>query len=316
VKKIDQTNFCPPNLDESDSLSPLVVHRRKGTDNRSLVIFVHGLSGDRYGTWGKFPHLLFDDCPHIDLGAYAYRTALKRAVFWKSISLSREAEIFAQELRDDDQYKQIILIGHSMGGLLCKSAIKWLHEAGATNTLDRLNGLVLMDVPQAGSVRRIPFLDRISSDAAVLKAHGEFVTNVTRMFQNHIWNSSETAPVGKVHLPTWALKGASDFWVDRLSAGLDLPDCQMKTVHGSHTSIVKPVCRENEGYKYVRDCIEQLCPTPKQIANCQENDQKSMQFYEKKFQELRVWKEKYDLGEDLVAEYDKKILDQWVQDKR
>ena len=41
-----------------------------------------------------------------------------------------------------------------------------------------------------------------------------------------------------------------------------------------------------------------------------------MQFYEKKFQELRVWKEKYDLGEDLVAEYDKKILDQWVQDKR
>src|ERR1700730_14939196 len=83
----------------------LVIHR-KAAGNRYLVVFVHGLGGSRYGedsTWGFFPKFLFEDLPQLDVGLYEYRTLLGRAKFWKSVSLSDEAEAFADIIRDIGQ---------------------------------------------------------------------------------------------------------------------------------------------------------------------------------------------------------------------
>ena len=46
--------------DEVPEDEPLVVHDG-GRKHAHLVVFVHGLGGSRYGTWGDFPRFVFDD---------------------------------------------------------------------------------------------------------------------------------------------------------------------------------------------------------------------------------------------------------------
>lgn len=73
---------------------PLVVHRRDERHGaRKLVIFVHGLGGERYATWGQFPWFLLADVEDAHVGLYAYRTASSRFKFGASLELDAEAVV-------------------------------------------------------------------------------------------------------------------------------------------------------------------------------------------------------------------------------
>jgi len=259
--EIKQASFqAPDDLDEATQY-PLIIHSKHTLDNKDnhLIIFIHGLGGRRYGdksTWGNFPKFIFEDIPQLDVGLYEYRTAFRRLVFWKSIPLREEARILAEIIRDElSKYKSIILVGHSMGGLLCKAVITSLVSAGDKATLSRISGLVLMASPQLGSTRVFSFLSPLSSDFQVLKAHGDFVTEINETFENHLCQDEHINAEGKTIIPTWAVRGASDFWVDALSSGIGLASSRIKVVHGSHTEIVKPKSRDIGAYTWVRDRI-------------------------------------------------------------
>lgn len=60
-------------FEKASSLNdPLVVHRRDEKQSAgTLVIFVHGLGGDRYQTRGEFPQFLLTDIEDADVGLYA-----------------------------------------------------------------------------------------------------------------------------------------------------------------------------------------------------------------------------------------------------
>jgi hypothetical protein len=49
--------------------------------------------------------------------------------------------------------------------------------------------------------------------------------------------------------------GASDFWVDELSAGIGMPTRQRKVVIGTHVDVVKPRSKESPVYCWVRDQV-------------------------------------------------------------
>ena len=154
----------------------MVVHQRtEPTANNKLALFVHGLGGRRYGkhsTWGNFPRFMSEDFPELDIGMYQYRTLTGRFVFTKSVSLEEEARVFADVVRDQlASYANIVLIGHSMGGLLCKAVIHELVGRGDRNTLERIGGLMLMATPQLGSLRVPGFFGLLSYDARALKPH-------------------------------------------------------------------------------------------------------------------------------------------------
>ncbi len=239
----------------------LTIHQRSG-DNTSLVIFVHGLGGSRYGqdsTWGMFPQFLFEDTPELDIGLYEYRTLLGRVKFWKSVSLADEAGAFADIIRDLDKYQTIFLIGHSMGGLLCMAANSYLIGSQQKDVLSRIGGLILMATPQTGSQRVPSFLSRFSKDFHALKPHGSFVTDLHSTFVNNRVVLDETrAQSGDILIPTWAVLGTSDRWVDKLSAGLNIPASRRKSVRGTHKEIVKPATKTSDAYAYVRDRIKQV----------------------------------------------------------
>ncbi|NDP48350.1 MAG: alpha/beta hydrolase [Sulfuriferula multivorans] len=249
----------------SDALSlreqPLVVHQRvEPTVNDKLVIFVHGLGGGRYGTkstWGNFPRFIFEDIPELDVGMYQYRTLKSRLHFTQSVSLQAEANVFADIIRDQlANYTNIVLIGHSMGGLLCKAVIHRLVESGARNALTRIGGLILMATPQLGSMRIPGFLSMFSYDARALKPHGEFVTKINRSFEDHIELDEKADTLRKETIPTWAVEGISDLWVDPLSSGIGLASSRRKVVRGSHTAIVKPSNKDADAYMWVKERVE------------------------------------------------------------
>lgn len=76
---------------------PLALHVRAACFNhRALILFVHGLGGSRYRTWGQLPSLLFDDMPRCDLGLYSYRNAWRRLKFWRSVEMETEAHTLAR----------------------------------------------------------------------------------------------------------------------------------------------------------------------------------------------------------------------------
>src|SRR5258705_6593065 len=125
------------------------------------------------------------------------------------------------------------LVGHREGGLLCKGAVCRLVEANDTESLKRLGGLILMATPQAGSLRAPKMLSFLSYDFQALKPHGSFVTRINSTFSNHIaLDEGDVSRDKKTLLPTWAILGDSDRWVDELSAGLSLPDKRKKMVRG------------------------------------------------------------------------------------
>ena len=174
MQRFAADQFSDPANAASLSEEPLVIHQRHAsTTNSKLVIFVHGLGGTRYGaksTWGSFPKFIFEDIPTLDVGMYQYRTLTGRLHFTKSVSLADESRVFADLLRDQlVDYGTIVLMGHSMGGLLCKAAIHQLVLRGDRNTLARIGGLILMATPQLGSLRMPGFLSIFSNDARALE---------------------------------------------------------------------------------------------------------------------------------------------------
>jgi pimeloyl-ACP methyl ester carboxylesterase len=111
----------PETFVDSDAHEPIIVHGASETMPGQLILFVHGLNGHRYRTWGRFP-LLFRDHTHYDIGLYGYTSGYGR-ISKLSAKFDMQAEELAHQLRDC-AYPQIVLIGHSMGGLLCMAAIE------------------------------------------------------------------------------------------------------------------------------------------------------------------------------------------------
>ena len=254
MKIVLQDKFLePPNLDDVADQS-IVVHRRNGGSATRIVIFVHGLGGSRYGTWGNFPKFIFEDVPDLDVGLYEYESLWRRLKFGAQVPLDREAEVFADIVRDElATYRDIILVGHSMGGVLCKALIARIVNNGRMDLLDRIAGLFLLASPQLGSLRVPRILSWFSPDAGALEPHNSLLADITRTFEDHLLLDSDAVSYDKPILPTFAVMGASDFWVDKLSAGVGLPSRQTKTAVGTHIDIVKPRTRDSPIYRWVRD---------------------------------------------------------------
>ena len=86
------------------------------------VVFVHGILGHYITTWGKFPKLLSEDedLPELDILLWGYRTGL----FARNHELHLEGGHLATALETMiEPGSDIVLVGHSMGGLIILKAL-------------------------------------------------------------------------------------------------------------------------------------------------------------------------------------------------
>jgi pimeloyl-ACP methyl ester carboxylesterase len=136
------------------------VHR--GNPALPAVVFVHGLGGDLFDTWVA-PGTSRDDCwlhwvgndTGCDTWTLGYDAALSR---WQdqAMPLPDQGTQVAQLLAVHDGLKDrtIVLVGHSMGGLVIKSLITQTLASGDARALalvGRIRGVVFVATPHQGS---------------------------------------------------------------------------------------------------------------------------------------------------------------------
>jgi hypothetical protein len=96
VHLIVDNAFCPISPHQGGYDAPLVIHARPDSSHDHLAVFLHGLGGRRYATWGELPRFLFEDCGELDVGLYDFADAFLRAVA-PSTTLDGESYLCADQ---------------------------------------------------------------------------------------------------------------------------------------------------------------------------------------------------------------------------
>jgi len=268
VTRIEQDAFQPLSPRHESASHPFVIHGRPGPQPSSLAVLVHGWGGDRYRTWGNLPALLFADLVSCDIGLYSYASGARRfARRSVSISLDLQAEHLAHAVRDL-AYRTVVLVGHSMGGLLSSLAVVKLVDSqtrsAAGPAYAKLAGLFLCATPQAGTSKVPRWLGWMTKDFRFLHLHSNVAQAIARRFSDRI--TADGLDPSKVRLPVFALVAAADRVVDPFSASLALPSDRIKIVLKGHRGLVKPDTMTDEGYEWLRDRMVACLTSHEQVT--------------------------------------------------
>lgn len=252
--------------------------RRENKD--SLILFVHGLNGG-LDTWDfnkdvSFPKLLSldeDISTGFDVACFNYFTKFTQtyaqskgilARFWagkkkieKNLPTDEIAELLYTEVRVTlSEYSRIIIIAHSMGGLISKNFIlKKIEHEEQSNII----GFISLAVPHSGA-KLASITSMVSSNAQLVDL--ALLSEATDTLNRRWLNCSKRLPV------TRYIYGAHDAIVDKKSA---LPmDSERKNsiaVNEGHSSICKPENNTATVFVAVKQFIQQInLEAPKKIS--------------------------------------------------
>jgi hypothetical protein len=247
---------------------------QKGESCNSLILFVHGFTGDVKNTWTNkngqsFPCLLLDNSyinEQFDIASYNYFTTLfdlfadaKEKTRWikdfiRKRTHKKERNLDIRELANNlsnhlritlDQYDNIYIIAHSMGGLIAKCLISdELKNKGFT----KVKLFISLAVPHQGSDLSV-FGGLISDNLQIdnLNPVNHFINDL-----NQRWVNLDNKP------PTKYFYGTYDEVVTKHSAvAIDKIEKDIVSVAEDHKSISKPETSASIVCNGVRQFIEE-----------------------------------------------------------
>lgn len=229
-----------------------MLHWVKKDDNPNLVLFVHGLKGG-LNTWSydektSFPSMLSED-PKIndshDIACFNYFTTFTntygKTKSWisrifgstkksrKNLPIDEIAELLRTEFQVNlSEYDNVVLVAHSMGGLVSKACIlKQLEE----NQNTTVKGFISLAVPHSGAkVANIGGLISKNIQLSDLSVLSDAIDRLTRN-----WIHAQNKPRAKY------IYAANDQYVDKKSAlAIDTIKKDSMAVDEDHSSICKP----------------------------------------------------------------------------
>jgi surfactin synthase thioesterase subunit len=228
---------------------------RKELDNDKLIIFIHGFNSTNETAWGQFPSLLQGDDNFKDFSIvlYGYPTRVCTSVE----NIHEEGNRLASFLNDifnttSPKYRRIILVGHSMGGLVGMHALLILERDHFVVLNEQDLRVVSFGTPYIGveNTDLLPPLckNKQTEDMAVLNnGLHELSRAWTQRFNQELNTVARLTP----QVPFYTFWGIRDRFVTRQSAcGYAKVPCE--AVDGDHYSIVKPVTREHLAYNKLR----------------------------------------------------------------
>ncbi|MBB1382463.1 hypothetical protein H5071_10995, partial [Shewanella sp. SR41-2] len=237
----------------------------KKDDKTNLIVFIHGLKGG-LETWSyddntSFPELLKSQTDFIsdfDIACFDYFTTFTetygkakgifRKLFTsfntkeKNLPIEELSELLKTEI-DLTDYENIILIAHSMGGLVAKSCIlKQLEEKHVSN----IRGLISLAVPHSGALTaNIGGLVSSNVQLQDLSVLSPTIDKLTRE-----WIQTPNTPCTKY------IYASHDDFVDKKSAlAVDALKKDSMAVNADHSSICKPMDVNETTFKAVRKHI-------------------------------------------------------------
>lgn len=221
----------------------LNLHYRLAGRSDDVLIFIHGLNGHGYATWGELlPHVWAGAADtQVDIAVCYYPSLLKR-MNQRALKLEQVVERLSQQISElGEHYHRVHLAGHSLGGLLAEAAAKdRLTMRSEQTSLDPLASTFLFAAPRAGSGWAVPLLRPVVPDFKALGRLSGDQAYRDRFLSSKVQrNLINIVQPGGTLVPTFAIIG-SDWFVKRFSALFGVPDGQRLNLPGGHSAIVKP----------------------------------------------------------------------------
>jgi hypothetical protein len=236
---------------------------------KAHVIFLHGLGGHPYRTWqatsdkkSLWPRWLAEDIEGLAVWSVGYEAPVSR---WKGTAMhlvDRAENILGRLLtRAELRTGRIILIGHSLGGLVIKQLFRTLEmearkNATAASLLDRIDKVAFLATPHTGADLAITG-DRwrifVRPSAATLC----LVRNDPNLRDLNIWYRQWATEKGISHL---VLRETKPVRILGTIVKPDSADPALNLVRAwptdhDHFSIAKPKDRSDEVYDHVKQFI-------------------------------------------------------------
>lgn len=224
----------------------------------TLIVFVHGLLGDGYDTWGQFPRFMFD--AQFDVAVFDYPTGPERAKRFKTPPPPASARLLAQEIADlGNRYDDIFLFGHSMGGhVAALAACEFFTDLPLLQhtTIQPLAGLFAFASPLGGSLGASV---RLSSDLRFLARGGSSLRKFREYAAKHLdCEVSEFANSNRYSFPIHSLSAMNDIWVKRTISSFGVPQGQAQDCVGTHTELVKPPTSKHKAVQWSVQTISKI----------------------------------------------------------
>lgn len=253
----------PTQVPENPRRLPALVFLSEPQGATSAAVFVHGLGGTLFGTWGPkgdaaaFPRRLAADLPDTAIATFGYRSGLQR--FWrpKKLDMQGLARIWAQTLRDAffSRYESVHIVCHSLGGILSMLALRHLYtsEPLAKNRLiegELHLSLFFIGVPQEGT--GVGPFGWLSAELRALKYNNALLRDLHAFWKGTIRQPRTDLEPGQIPVSVRAVVSEIDNWVSQTSSAWTLEERDTKAVAMSHTDLVKPPLEgEHETYDFV-----------------------------------------------------------------
>jgi pimeloyl-ACP methyl ester carboxylesterase len=134
------------------------VKKAETPQNRKVIVFVHGVTGDMDNTWANtethtsWPEMIAKDptLSAYDVYVYGYESPCEG----NTSNITEIANRFRTQLLDDSffsKYDEIDFITHSMGGLITKRMLSSLNTPADADKLQRVRSVLLIAVPSSGA---------------------------------------------------------------------------------------------------------------------------------------------------------------------
>lgn len=221
----------------------------------AAVVFVHGLGGHAYGTWGHpsgdgwyWPRGLAERVPGLRTYVLGY-DAPPTNWLGTAMPLQDRATNVAERLlgREELRGQPLIFVCHSLGGLIVKQVLVDLHEQRsrrpeAATLLAQVRGVVFVATPHSGS-RSATWLERLRLLAWPSAIASQLVANdpTLRKLNVSYRGFADDRRTSLRHLVFYETQGtAAGAIVDETSSDPGLPGDPPIPIDADHVSIAKP----------------------------------------------------------------------------
>jgi pimeloyl-ACP methyl ester carboxylesterase len=222
------------------------VHYSDARPSSVLIIFIHGLGGSGYGTWGDFPRYLFDGPSNdrCDVAVFDYISGFRRWHARKASMTFYINQVVDAIRQTANDYDAIFLVGHSLGGVVAEAAaVSYLQQLPPTpfEAVSRLGAVIYMGAPRAGTQWALPLLRKLGDEGRLLQPMSAHSTQVDDYLVSRT-DVALTSPLAaaKFYLPRYAFYSGTDLWVNQFSSTYGIPGPQRIPLVVSHTKMPKP----------------------------------------------------------------------------
>lgn len=228
-------------------------------DSLNSVVFVHGILGHRSDTWGSFPELIDSDpeLPRMDILCWGYPSGLVPGSYQ---DIETEADALLTGLGHQmTEGRDIYLVAHSMGGLVClrgivKAAQKGRGKDFPTNAIRMivlyatpLQGSAVADTVAIGitTISRLHWLVRLVFRFLPVKQlrdlrRGDFVQQLVSDTVEYVYRPRPDSQFVERSIPVQACTGTQDSFVTKTSAIGVFQEPAPAHLHGTHSTVKQP----------------------------------------------------------------------------